>query len=246
MLYPDAPCAIRSDIVAEQERAWAHIATPGSWFTGAERVAIADETRRAFECRLCAARKEAISPNAVAGAHDRGELGRALSDEVVEVVHRVTTDPARLTKSWLDDLLARGLEIEAYVEAVGVAIHTISMDTFARGLGLAPRDLPAPRAGEASGYRPAGAKPGPAWVPMIAPEDAIGREADIYDGMMGAYVQQALTAVPNEQRSWFGLVGAQYLNQAQMRDFEREPRAISHAQIEFLAGRISALNQCLY
>jgi AhpD family alkylhydroperoxidase len=31
-----------------------------------------------------------------------------------------------------------------------------------------------------------------------------------------------------------------------MRDFSREYRAISHAQIELLAARVSALNRCLY
>jgi len=31
-----------------------------------------------------------------------------------------------------------------------------------------------------------------------------------------------------------------------MRDFGCEYRAITHAQIELLAGRISAINQCVY
>ena len=64
--------------------------------------------------------------------------------------------------------------------------------------------------------------------------------------MPGANVQQALTLVPDEQRNWFKLVNAQYLASTQMRDFDQEPRAITHAKMEFLAGRISALNQCLY
>jgi hypothetical protein len=37
-----------------------------------------------------------------------------------------------------------------------------------------------------------------------------------------------------------------YLRGDQMRDFGTEYRAISHAQIEMIAGRVSALNQCLY
>jgi hypothetical protein len=31
-----------------------------------------------------------------------------------------------------------------------------------------------------------------------------------------------------------------------MRDFTREYRAVSHAQIEMLAARVSALNLCIY
>jgi hypothetical protein len=32
----------------------------------------------------------------------------------------------------------------------------------------------------------------------------------------------------------------------QMFDFDNEIRAISHAQIELVAGRVSAINQCVY
>lgn len=242
-LYPDAPAPIRSDIVAEQERVWAHIAGPGSWFDGEARLAIAAETRLARDCPLCLARKEALSPNAVAGDHTHG--GK-LPEALVEVIHRVTTDPARLSMAWRDQTKADGVDDGPYVEAVGVAIQTISLDTFARGLGLPPRPLPQPRPGAATGYRPPSARMEAAYVPLITPGEETGAEANIYNGMVGAYIQRALTLVPDEQRSWFSLVGAQYLTSAQMRDFEQEPRAITHAQIEFLAGRISALNQCLY
>jgi len=52
--------------------------------------------------------------------------------------------------------------------------------------------------------------------------------------------------VPDEVKSFFDLVSHQYQGPLQMRDFSREYRAITHAQIELLAARVSALNQCLY
>lgn len=242
-LYPDAPVAIRADILNEQARVWRHIAGPGSWFSGVERIAIAQETRLARACPLCAERKDALSPSMVAGDHVHGGM---LPSPLVEIVHRVTTDPARLSRSWYEARLAEGLTEGKYVEAVGVAIQTISLDTFAEGLGLPRRPLPESIPGAPSGYRPAAARMERAWVPLITPGEESGPEADIYSGMPGAYIQRALTLVPDEQRSWFDLVGAQYLTSAEMRNFDVEPRAITHAQIEFLAGRISALNQCLY
>lgn len=245
-LYSDAPVPIRMDILDEQTRAWRHIANAGSWFTGEERLAIAAETRAARACGLCANRKAALSPNAVDGAHDHSPSGAKLPAALIEVIHRVTTDPARLSKSWHDSVMADGLDVGRYVEAVGVAVHTISLDTFAAGLGLPPRPLPAAQPGAPTGYRPSSAKMAAAWVPLISPGDEDGAEADIYRGTKGAYIQQALTLVPDEQRSWFSLCGAQYLAGPQMRDFSVEPRAITHAQIEFLAGRISALNECRY
>src|SRR5204863_9810774 len=89
-----AAIPIRPAIAAAQARAWERIARPGAWWDGAQRVAIAAEIRRAVECRLCRRRKAALSPSAEAGAHD--SLG-ALPAAVVEIVHRVHTDPARLT-----------------------------------------------------------------------------------------------------------------------------------------------------
>jgi hypothetical protein len=242
-LYPDAAIAIRPDIPAEQSRAWRHIASPGSWYTGAERVAIARAARGARNCRLCHARADALSPNAVAGRHDHDGV---LPDVVVETVHRIVMDPGRLGRMWFDGLLAAGLTEEQYVEIVGVTAHAVSLDTFARGLGLAERPLPAPIPGTPSGYRPACATPGPGWVATVAKENASGPESDLYAEMLGANIQRALTLVPDEMRSWFALVGVQYLPQAWMRDFSREYRAISHAQIEFLAARVSALNRCIY
>jgi len=52
--------------------------------------------------------------------------------------------------------------------------------------------------------------------------------------------------VPDEVRRFFDLVSHQYMPPLAMRDFSREYRAISHSQIELLAARVSALNQCLY
>jgi hypothetical protein len=59
-------------------------------------------------------------------------------------------------------------------------------------------------------------------------------------------IRRALTLVPDEARSFFDLAAHQYLPGRQMFDFSREYRAITHPQIELLAARVSALNQCTY
>ncbi len=243
MGYPDAPVPIRADILAAHARAWAWIAAPGNWLTGAERVAIAAETRHALDCQLCAARKEALSPEAVAGEHDGPGI---LEPPMVEIVHRIVTDPARLTRRWFQARQAEGIEDTRYVETVGVAAVTVSLDTFARSMGVAPRRLPEPGPGEPSGYRPASARMEEAWVPLIVHGEESGAEADLYSGSKGAYILMALSLVPQAKRAFFDLVETQYLPGRWMRIFDVEHRAISHAQIEFLAARISALNQCVY
>src|SRR5207247_11453337 len=93
---------IRGDLAAAQARASARIARPGAWWDGAQRIAIAAETRNAAVCGLCRARKAALSPSAVTGTHD--SLGR-LPEAVVEIVHRVCTDPGRLSEPWYRSVL---------------------------------------------------------------------------------------------------------------------------------------------
>ena len=240
--YRDAPVPVREDIAAAHGRAWQRIARPGTWHSGETRVRIAAETRNAPSCRLCTARKEALSPYGVQGEHDC--LG-SLPDTTVEAIHRIATDPGRLTRKWYEGLVGEGLTPEEYVETVGVVCTTISVDTFAKAMGIDPLPLPDPVAGKPIRVRPASAAQGAAWVPWILPGNAAEDELDLFSPDH-ANIHRAMSLVPAEARGFFDLVETQYLQQKQMRDFDNEFRAITHAQIELIAGRISAINQCVY
>ena len=242
--YQTAPFAIRDDLAAAHRRALDHIAQPGTWWDGAQRVALAAEVRFAPACTLCRRRKEALSPAAVSGSHDRVS---DLPEISVEVVHRVRTDPGRLTRAWFQGAIDAGLSVEHYVEIISVAAHTVALDTFARAIGIADLPLPEPGSGPASRRRPQGARPGPAWVPWIEPADLTAAEAGIYPQTRPpANIHKAMSLVPEEVSSFFDLCEHQYLGPLDMRDFGREFRAITHRQIELLAARVSALNRCFY
>jgi len=170
-----------------------------------------------------------------------------LCEIVVEVVHRLRTDPGRLGEPWYREVIARGLTAAQYVEIVSVVAHVVAIDTMARGLGLEALRLPDPKPGSPSHYRPEVAKLSGAWVPWVEPADAGEVEAGIYPSdRPPANIMKAMSLVPTEVRSFFDLVAHQYLPGDVMREFSREYRAISHAQIELLAARVSALNRCLY
>ena len=157
------------------------------------------------------------------------------------------TDPGRLGERWFRGVIAAGLSEEQYVETVSLVAHLVAIDTMGRGLGLDRLPLPHPEPGTPSRRRPASAKPGGAWVSWLEPADASQAEAGLYPTDRPApNIMKAMSLLPEEVRSFFDVVSHQYLPPMAMRDFSREYRAISHAQIELLAARVSALNQCLY
>lgn len=226
-------------------RAWQALGACGVWWTGEERLAIARESRAARECALCSARKAAPIPQAVAGDH---AAATRLSDAAIEAIHRIVSDPGRLSSAWYERTLLAGLTDAAYVELLAVVALTTAVDTFDRAVGAPVRALPAAGAGRPSRRRPMGAKPGLGWMPMLAPEDVAADDPPLYAiaGRIGGNVHRALSLVPEAMMQFWDLFEPMYLHQDAMRDFGREYRAITHAQIEMLAARVAVRNQCVY
>ena len=244
--YDRAEFAVREDLAAAHARAWRRVGSPGTWFRADRRVAIAAETRAARNCPHCARCKAALSPYAVEGSH---RAATDLPDNLVEVVHRVATDPGRLTRDWFDRARQSGIGDTEFVETVGVAVTTIAIDMFCRAIGVEPHPFPEPEPGEPARARPAGARSGPAWVPMLAPEDRTADEScldNVYVSPDPTFVRRALSLVPREASGLFDMVDAQYLPGRLIPDVAGRHRAITRAQMELIAGRVSALNGCFY
>ena len=236
---------MRQDLEAAVPKAWRELGKPGVWWTGHERVEIVRETRAARSCPLCRERKTALSPHTVLGAHD---VTTDLAAPAIEAIHRIVSDPGRLSEAWYLRTTSGGLTDEAYVELLAVVSITTAVDTFDRARGAGPRDLPTAMPGKPNLRRPAGAKPGLGWMPMLAPEDVMPEDPPLYSsaGRIGGNVHRALSLVPEAMMHFWDLFEAMYLPQAAMRDFGREYRAIDHAQIEMLAARVAVRNQCVY
>jgi len=238
---------IRSDIPTAFRDVWSRFSKPGNWFSAEDRLAIAAEVRHAEQCALCASRANALSPAAVQGQHD---AQTNLAEPLVDAVHRVRLDASRLSQSWLEAFYAAGYSDAHYVELVGLVVALVSIDAFHLALGLPrePLPLPLPAEGMPDRYRPPGAKDSGAWVPTVMPEALTAPEADMYNGgkSMGN-VATAMSLVPDSVRMLITLSNAQYLPMQQVADPELDGgRAINRAQIELLAGRVSALNECFY
>ena len=234
---------IRDDLASAIERTLQRLSGPGTWWTAEQRLQIVAETRNALHCPLCRARKAALSPYSIDGSH--ASLG-VLPEPVVDVIHRLRTDANRLTDAWYERALASGISDAQYVETVGIVATTTALDTFSRALGMPAMRLPPARAGEPGHRRPKGARKSIARVPTVSPQDMTAEDVNPYPEFGQVHIQQALSLVPEAVIEFFDLDTALYLKQDWIRDFSREFRSLTHAQLELVAARASIINGCFY
>lgn len=237
---------VRDDLVEAHRSAWRRLARAGTWWTGAERVAIAAESRAAAYCQLCRERRSALSPSAVDGEHDR-VAGDLLPAAAVDAVHRIVTDASRLTKSFVQGLATQGVPDAHYVELLSVVVSVRSIDAFHRAMGIGPEPLPAPDpTGAPSRERPTELDVDAAWVPILTSRAAAGPETARFPGPV-PYVMRALSLVPDAVVWLKELSAAHYLPMGPgMMDFTKGRGPLDRAQTELIAGRVSAVNECFY
>ena len=225
-------------------RIWSQIVGAGSWWTGSERSAMVAAARAAWDCERCAERKQALSPAWGGGCIDPESV---LDDLVVDTVHRIVTDPTRLTAAWLDDLHSQGVSDAHFVELLGVVTSALNIDEFNRALGLALDPLPKPRPGAPDGYRPANASRALHWVPTLDPHSRAEAEADLFPGARTGNVIRGLSLVPDSMRMAIALTELHYVPTRFVADTSWSPGgALTRAQIEFVATRVSERNGCVY
>ena len=230
-------------LVESLDAQWQRFARRGTWWRGAERIAIAEAARTARSCPLCAERKTAVSPNSITGRH-AGES--PLPEAVVDAAHRIATDPGRLSSAWYAALLETGVTPEQLVELTGILGILTLGDTLARACGAEISELPAPEAGEPSRLRPPSAEVHNAWVPMVHPDRAEGRIKLFYEGVHKAAgfvfnVVRALTLVPEELSGFFGA-----FRPSDATHGPPPPGGLERPQMELLAASVSSMNDCFY
>lgn len=244
--FERAPVPIRADFQKACEDEWSRIARPGTWWRAEERVALAEQVRRAASCQLCATRKGSLSPYGDGLLHDT--VG-PLSAFAVDAVHRIVSDPGRLTESWIRKATTE-LGDAHYVELVGVVATVVMVGTSLRGLGMRFPDLPEPIQGEPQRIRPSGVGLDSACVPTVLPEKAEGDLNTWYSMMrvspfipnhpeiVGTVpkITRALTLVPAEQLGFAALIMAGYLAVYEL----------SESQEQLLAATVSSYNNCFY
>ena len=139
--YSGSKYPVRPEIVAAHQEMLASFASAGTWWTGAERLAIAVESRAARDCGLCAERKKSLSPFAVDGQHDG--LG-TLAPAVVDVIHRIVTETKKEAKQRSRELVAEALVRCASEQTAASTVSTFELpseDLKGRIIGREGRNI---------------------------------------------------------------------------------------------------------
>ena len=120
----------------------------------------------------------------------------------VELIHKLMTDPGRITRSWVDALRADAMGDVQYVEVSGLVSAVTVVDTFHAAMGLRLRALPEPQPGEPTKKRPRTAVHEEGYVPTIPADGLADDYEDLYDTRYWVpNVHRAFSLVPDATRT---------------------------------------------
>ena len=232
------------DVIRAHALLLSRLARHGTWFSGAERIAIAAEVRGAGTCDFCRERKKSLSPYTVEGEHTRAHGSDGLAVLLVDRVHLAVTDAPRTTKAAIDSLGEVGITAGHYVEALGIVATILSIDQACRGLGVPQHALPTPLGGEPAREEPPGLGDIGGFVSAITWGPPPPPNEDLW-GEAAPNVSRALSGAPNAVRDLILLSEVQYVPLEVFED-PTEQRTLSRPQMEIVASRVSAINDCFY
>jgi len=241
-LYERSTLRVPPEIESVHRQRLESFRRPGTWLDGAQRRDVVLETQSAWDCLLCRKRHDMVTPYGAAGRHARVT---SMPETTVDAIHRICTDPGRLSERLYQSLLESGLDEGSFVELVGVIASYLAIDFFALSVDVSVPELAPPESGEPTREAPPGLRIEGAWVPTVSQTEARGRLADYYPPHRVDNVATALTMSPDEAIEFMALSGAMYVPQRQFRDWTYR-RTLVRPQMELIATRISTLNDCHY
>lgn len=221
---------VRDDLASAHRLAWAHLAKPGSWWTGAQRVELAETARSAI------GDDDPLLPWVAPSQAGRLAAVRCAPDVAHDAVYRISLHAGTITgavhRRWADELGEL-----PYVELCAIASTVAAVAHFCRNIGVDVPALPIPVDGARTGEQPPAIAPAALnWVPVAAPPDET------------AAVVQAYSAVPGEFTNTWRMADAQYMPADEMSqpDWTRRPAGLTRPQMELVAAKVAQLRECFY
>jgi hypothetical protein len=238
-LYSDAEYPIAPATQALHEDELLSFTRPGTWGTAQQRTAIAAHARQA---RCEAGIQESVGDDALTSS-------AALPDAAIRLARSVALGGIGIDQEFCDQAQSEGVTEGAYVEIVGLVSRLAHLDVFARGVGLPARKLIDPvEDKEPSQERPAAAtKEGffTASLPNLPEGGELARS--LYGKHPAPNILRSLSLVPSEAQRLIGVLNEEYFTMDRMMDLSYSSHdALTRPQLELVAARVSALNECFY
>ena len=217
--YDRSSFAVRGDIAASHVDAWAQLGQPGTWWTGVERLAIAARARRAFVSR-------ATPP----WLRDLPDVADGLDQRTTRIVDKVALDAGAIDRDWASSAID-DVGDGAYVELIAVASTVVMIDIHAEAIGVERVPFPPAIDGEPSRTRSDGL-------------GEIGAHVLVLEPFPFANVARALSLVP-DANTLFRTVSVPAYSAPGFDQLQWDT-PLTRPQVELIASRVAALNECFY
>ncbi len=238
-LYSDAHYPVSPTLETLHGDELQSYARSGTWGTAAQRTAIAATARRA-QCEQ--GLQESVGDEKLAAQ-------ATFPDAAIRLARAVAVDSEHIDRKFCQDIQAQGVSEGAYVEIVALVARLSNLDVFARGLGIPPRKLLEPADATLPSFeRPSEAVDEGFFTASVpsAPKGGLLAES-LYGQSPAGNILRAVSLVPDEARRVMTLVRQQYFSAEHLLNFDApSDHALSRAQIELIATKVSAHNQCFY
>lgn len=126
---------------------WEFLATTGTWWTAAERVAIAAACRDA---------RFGIE-----------QIQETLPSVALTAVHKIAVSAHEIDQAWIEGCHAQGLAPLPMVELMALVARVSAVDTCLEGIGAALKELPVPETGTPTNEVPEKATINGGWLPTV-------------------------------------------------------------------------------
>jgi|TARA_B100000902_G_scaffold345549_1_gene351683 hypothetical protein len=214
---------VTTEIIESFQIVWDHLGLPGSWWTGEERIGIASEVRKSNPRKLWENVGELKNY-----AKDSDEI---LSPYVKAVVRIVANETSKIDQQIYGEII-KSIGEDKYAELAALVSQVIAIDHLCDALGIEREELPEPKEGDPRFERPHGLVDGVAFLPTFSADD-----------LPHVAVSLSLAQADNARRML--LVRAMYSGSS-FGEMVWEHRNLTRPQIELVAARTSALNECFY
>ncbi len=217
--YGNSGFEVKNEIVNAHRKSWKALSGAGSFWSGKDRVQIAEQARAA---RL--QRKEL--------PFNRSHPSCSLPSAAIETAHTIAADAHKIDKSWAEAQTTQ-LGSGAYIEIASIVATIAAIDAFSEALGGDYEEFPRPLSGEPSGLQSQNVADIGAYVPMVDP-------------WHGPNVARAFSLVPAANQLFFSNVQQMYTSGGDGFSEIVWTGPLTRPQAELLAARVSSVNECFY